>query len=114
LEPGAIVGELGMLAPDLKRTQTVICTRDGSVLEIAYNRIEQLYHQNPTFGFYFLRLSTQRLFDNIERLGRSLAERDSEIKRLRSMQSPCNINLGNEIHAFETLADRGASKLHQA
>src|SRR5262249_34872779 len=82
--PRAVVGELGMMAPDRRRTQTVICTEDGSVLEIAYNRIEQIYHQNPTFGFYFLRLSTQRLFDNIERLGRTLAERDSEILQLRS------------------------------
>ena len=87
MEPGAIVGELGMLAPDRKRTQTVTCIEDGSILEIDYNRIEQIYHQNPTFGFYFLRLSTQRLFDNIERLGRTLAERDGEIEQLRSMLS---------------------------
>jgi len=87
MEPGAIVGELGMLAPDRKRTQTVICTANGSVLEIAYSRLEQICHQNPAFGFYFLRLSTQRLFDNIERLGRTLAERDSELRQLRSMHA---------------------------
>jgi hypothetical protein len=83
LAPGAVVGELGMLAPNRGRTQTLACIEDGSVLEISYDRIEQLYYQNPKFGFFFLRLSTARLFDNIGRLERSLAERDAEILRLR-------------------------------
>ena len=91
LGPGAVVGELGMLAPDRKRTRTVVCTMDGSVLEIAYNRIEQLYCQNPAFGRYFLKLSTQRLFDNIERLERVLAERDAEIKQLRTARAMIKI-----------------------
>ena len=81
--PGAVVGELGMLAPSRTRTQTLICTQSGSVLEIAYDRIEQLYYQNPQFGFYFLRLSTARLFENIGRLERALAERDQEVLTLR-------------------------------
>src|SRR5262245_19111283 len=80
--PGAVVGELGMLAPDQRRTQTLFCVEDGSILEMSYDQIKQIYYQNPKFGFYFLRLSTARLFDNIERLERTLAERDSEIKRL--------------------------------
>ena len=76
--PGAVVGELGMLAPARTRTQTLVCTQTGSVLEISYDRIEQLYYQNPQFGFYFLRLSTARLFENIGRLEGALAERDRE------------------------------------
>lgn len=83
LMPGAVVGELGMLAPDRTRTQTLVCTEDGGVLAIAYERIEEIYYQNPTFGFYFLRLSAGRLFENIERLERTLAARDEEIKQLR-------------------------------
>ncbi|HEY7457900.1 MAG TPA: cyclic nucleotide-binding domain-containing protein [Xanthobacteraceae bacterium] len=82
--PGAVVGELGMLAPNRKRTQTLECTDGGSVLEIDYEKIEQLYYQNPTFGFYFLRLSSARLFENIGRLERLLAERDAELDRLRA------------------------------
>jgi hypothetical protein len=81
--PGAVVGELGMLAPARKRTQTLECKESGSVLEIDYDKIEQLYYQNPTFGFYFLRLSSARLFENIGRLERLLAERDAELGRLR-------------------------------
>jgi hypothetical protein len=81
--PGAVVGELAMLAPSRMRTQTLECTENGEVLEISYDKIEQLYYQNPKFGFYFLRLSTGRLFDNIGRLERALAERDREINGLR-------------------------------
>ena len=82
--PGAVVGELGMLAPARTRTQTLICTQTGSVLEISYDRIEELYYQNPQFGFYFLRLSTARLFENIGRLEGAVAERDREILTLRN------------------------------
>jgi len=84
LMPGSVVGELGMLAPNHQRTQTLVCAQDGLVLEIAYQRIEEIYYQNPTFGFYFLRLSTGRLIENVERLERMLAARDDEINRLRA------------------------------
>ena len=84
IQPGAVVGELGMLAPARTRTQTLVCTQSGSVLEIAYDRIEQLYYQNPKFGFYFLRLSTARLFENIGRLERALVDRDQKILALRA------------------------------
>lgn len=91
IAPGAVVGELGMLSPNRQRTQTVVCTQNAVILEMAYERIEQLYFQNPEFGFYFLRLSSARLFDNIDRLERSLAERDHEIRQLRAAQAPANI-----------------------
>jgi hypothetical protein len=34
-------------------------------------------------GFFFLRLSTARLFDNIKRLESALRERDEEVLSLR-------------------------------
>jgi Cyclic nucleotide-binding domain len=68
LKPGQVVGELAMLAPDNRRTATLECIEDGEALSITYEQVEQLYYQNPTFGFYFLRLATARLFDNISRL----------------------------------------------
>jgi hypothetical protein len=83
LAPGAVVGELGMLAPERTRTQTLVCTENGLVLVISYEKIEQLYYQNPKFGFYFLRLSTARLFQNIKRLESALRERDEEVLNLR-------------------------------
>jgi hypothetical protein len=82
--PGAVVGELGLLAPGRARTQTLECKEGGAVLEIGYDKIEQLYYQNPAFGFYFLRLSSARLFENIARLERLLAERDAELAHLRA------------------------------
>jgi len=66
-----------MLAPDNRRTATLECVEDGKVPSITYEQVEQLYYQNPTFGFYFLRLATARLFDNIGRL-------ESELKRQRA------------------------------
>ena len=87
LQPGAIVGELGFLTPDRSRTQTIECARDGTLLTITYDRLEELYYQNPAFGFYFLRLATSRLFDNISRLESELAERDAQLERLRNARS---------------------------
>ncbi len=84
LQPGAIVGELGFLAPDGTRTQSLRCLETGSILTISYERIEELYYQNPTFGFYFLRLASSRLFENIGRLEQTISERNAELDRLRS------------------------------
>ena len=68
LPPGRLVGELGFLAPDNRRTQSLECTEDGQVLAITYDRLLEIYFQNPEFGYYFLRLSTERLQQNIARL----------------------------------------------
>jgi len=68
VKPGHVVGELAMLAPDNRRTATLECVEEGDALSITYEQVEQLYYQNPTFGFYFLRLATARLFENISRL----------------------------------------------
>lgn len=85
LPPGTIVGEMGFLAPGGARTQTLVCTENGQILQISYERVKELYYQNPTFGFYFLRLATSRLFENIGRLEATLAEREREIQRLRKL-----------------------------
>ena len=68
LPPGRLVGELGFLSPDNRRTQSLECTEDGQVLAITYDRLLEIYFQNPEFGYYFLRLSTERLLQNIARL----------------------------------------------
>jgi CRP-like cAMP-binding protein len=70
---GQVVGELGLLAPENRRSQTLECLADGEVLTITYDQVRQLYFQNPEFGFYFLRLTTERLFQNIARLEAELA-----------------------------------------
>jgi hypothetical protein len=73
LLPGQIVGEMGLLAPDNRRTQTVECTEDGNVLTITYDKVRELYFQNPDFGFYFLRLTSERMLQNIARLENTVA-----------------------------------------
>jgi hypothetical protein len=77
VKPGQVVGELAMLAPDNRRTATLECIGEGDALSITYEQVEQLYYQNPTFGFYFLRLATARLFENISRLESEVAQQHS-------------------------------------
>ena len=74
LPVGAIVGELGMLSPSNVRTQSLECIEAGLVLSVSYTKVEELYVQNPAFGFYFLRLSSARLFQNLETLQKQLAQ----------------------------------------
>jgi len=71
---GAIVGELGMLSPSNMRTQTLECVEAGVILSVSYTKVEELYVQNPAFGFYFLRLASARLFQNIDKLEQRLAQ----------------------------------------
>jgi uncharacterized membrane protein (DUF2068 family) len=68
LPPGRLVGELAFLSPDNRRTQSLECIEDGQMLAITYERLLEIYFQNPEFGYYFLRLSTERLLQNIARL----------------------------------------------
>jgi CRP/FNR family transcriptional regulator, cyclic AMP receptor protein len=81
IAPGAVAGELAFLSTDKARTQTMQCVEDGELLQITYAELKQLYFQNPSFGFYFLQLSSRRLFENITRL-------EAEIVRLRTLSGP--------------------------
>ena len=71
--PGQLIGELGLIAPDNKRTLTFECVEEGELLSISYDHVKQLYFQNPEFGFYFLQLTSKRLFRDIERLQQNAA-----------------------------------------
>jgi hypothetical protein len=66
--PGQVIGELGFLSPENRRTLTFTCVEDGELLAISYLDLRQLYFQNPTFGLYFLKLTSERLFRDISRL----------------------------------------------
>jgi CRP-like cAMP-binding protein len=43
------------------------------VLTINYDRVRELYFENPEFGFYFLRLIGERLLQNLKRAEEMLA-----------------------------------------
>jgi hypothetical protein len=74
LPPGNLMGELGFLTPNNRRTATIECLEDGQVLSITYDRLLEIYFQNPQFGYYFLVLTSQRLLENIARLEETLAQ----------------------------------------
>jgi len=73
LPPGRLMGELGFLTPNNRRTATVKCIESGQVLSITYEKLLELYFQNPQFGYYFLVLTSQRLLQNIARLEATIA-----------------------------------------
>ena len=79
---GHVFGDLGFLAPDNRRTQTIECTEDGEVLTATYQQVKELYFQNPQFGFFFLRLTSERLFDNIKRLEQEIVRKNEVIAEL--------------------------------
>lgn len=68
MPPGQVIGEIGLISPDNRRTLTFECIEDGELLTISYSQVKQLYFQNPAFGFYFLQLISQRLFQDIKQL----------------------------------------------
>jgi Cyclic nucleotide-binding domain len=74
LPPGNLMGELGFLTPDNRRTATIECIEDGHVLTITYEKLLEIYFQNPQFGYYFLVLTSQRLLENIARLEAVVAQ----------------------------------------
>ena len=96
---GTVVGELALLAPNQQRTQTLVCVEAGDVMQIAYHRVEALFFENPTFGFYFLKLTSARLFQNIGRLEGVLGKREQEIEELKA-----------RLAAYEDTTEAAAAK----
>jgi len=70
-------------AADRRQQLRVERIEDAEVLKIDYARVEALYFQNPSFGFYFLRLASARLFRNIASVEALVEEREREILRLQ-------------------------------
>jgi CRP-like cAMP-binding protein len=85
LPPGRMMGELGFVDPKNRRTQTVECIEDGDVLTITYEKLLELYFQNPEFGYYLLRLTTERLMQNISRLEGIVEANKRDISRLEGL-----------------------------
>src|SRR6201981_1394 len=74
LPPGRLMGEFGFLTPDNRRTATIQCIEDGRVLTISYEKLLEIYFQNPQFGYYFLVLTSQRLLENLARAEAIIAQ----------------------------------------
>ena len=84
LPPGRLFGELGVLTPDSRRTQSVECIEDGEVLTVTYDKVLELYFQDPDFGFYFLKLTSERLLQNIARLEGIVEQQRKQLAELTS------------------------------
>ena len=82
LPPGRLFGELGVLTPDSRRTQSVECIEDGEVLTVTYDKVLELYFQDPDFGFYFLKLTSDRLLQNIKRLEDTVEKQKKQLAEL--------------------------------
>jgi hypothetical protein len=79
---GTLLGEIGLFTDDGRRIMTARCKTDVRAATITYERFKELYFQNPEFGFYFLRLASERLFQNIGRLEEELARKNAQLQAL--------------------------------
>jgi len=64
IKAGEVFGEIGVFAPDRRRTATIIAAADCELYELTLAKAHELYFQNPGFGFAILRLIIARLLDN--------------------------------------------------
>ncbi len=55
------------------------------MLTITYEKLLELYFQNPEFGYYFLRLTSERLLQNIARLEGIIETDKQSILRLEGI-----------------------------
>ena len=67
LGPGAIVGEIGLLSPDNRRTLSISCETDCVMFSLSAEGMAQLYYQNPKLGFHVVRLIVARLTRDAEK-----------------------------------------------
>ena len=68
LGPGSVIGEVGIFSPHGQRMDTAVCEADGELGVIPEEKVLELYYQNPTFGFYLVKLVTHRLLENYFKL----------------------------------------------
>ena len=75
IEPGNMFGEIAFFAPDKLRTNTARCVGPCTVLTIDESTVNQLYYQNPEFGFQLMALVAGRLTADVRRLQQQAATR---------------------------------------
>jgi CRP/FNR family transcriptional regulator, cyclic AMP receptor protein len=64
--PGSLVGEIGLFAPDNRRTRTIVCATDCTLYSLSAEAMAKLYYQNPQLGYHVMRLIVARLMHDIE------------------------------------------------
>ncbi|MCG6873027.1 MAG: cyclic nucleotide-binding domain-containing protein [Gammaproteobacteria bacterium] len=61
LTVGDVFGEIGLFSPERTRSATAEVQEDAEIYALSGEKIQELYYQNPAFGFTLIRLITARL-----------------------------------------------------
>lgn len=64
--PDVLVGEIGLFAPDNRRTLSVECATDCTLYSLSSEAMLQLYFQSPKLGYHVMRLIVARLLHDAE------------------------------------------------
>jgi CRP/FNR family cyclic AMP-dependent transcriptional regulator len=64
LGEGQVFGEISLFSRDARRTASIRCKTDVTLMAIHRDKVLELYYQNPKFGFYLVQLITERLIEN--------------------------------------------------
>lgn len=83
MAPGSLFGEIAFFAPDKRRTLTARCATECTLLRIDGATFQQLYFQNPAFGFQVVTLVAGRLIADRNRLEQQLG-----VARAGNAESP--------------------------
>lgn len=89
---GETFGEISLFSETGERTATAVCEVECELLSISNDRVVQLFHQHPNFGFFLVRLITRRLIEDYERLeahfaGRPIPEKTESVSLSRDRQA---------------------------
>jgi CRP/FNR family transcriptional regulator, cyclic AMP receptor protein len=87
--PGKVLGEIGLFAPTHQRMDTAICETEVELGVMATEKVLELYHQDRRFGFYLIRLVSQRLLEDYASLRDQVrAARDGTVPLAGGEASP--------------------------
>jgi CRP-like cAMP-binding protein len=74
LGPDCLVGEIGVFAPDNRRTMTIECATDCTLFTLSAEAMLQLYFQSPKLGYHVMRLIVARLMHDTDRARASASQ----------------------------------------
>lgn len=75
IRPGSSLGEIGVFAPDQRRTASAVCSEDCKLERITRDKLHELVQQNPEIGFYLIEVITARLLENLQSLQQQPAQK---------------------------------------
>ena len=77
---------VGELISERYELEELVGTGGMSSVYRAYDKLLELYFQNPEFGFYFLRLTSERLFSNMEKMEEEIVRLRAALPEVKSIQ----------------------------